>query len=302
MKTIVTGGAGFIGSHLCNKLIDHGHQVICIDNFATGKLDNIKHLMDHYNFQFVKSDILEVNINVFKDVDFVFHNACSKCTVCRDVPFKDLMVNAYGSWRTFHNAISHGKPSVKVIHASTGSVLGGKPKTFYGASKLAGQAYLSAFKEYYTDFDYTILQYYHVFGTRQNDSSKGGVIPIFIRQILNNQPVTVEGTGQQERHFTHVDDIVKANLASMAKGSEETFKVASDFKISILDLAKTLYRLMDKEENIVFLPPRQGDVMRFDIDNKPIKKLCNGDIFGWNFELKLLELIEFYKGKKRDEV
>ena len=184
----------------------------------------------------------------------------------------------------------------KVVHASTGSVLGGRPKSFYGTSKLAGEAYLRNFGEYYSNFRYSILQYYHIYGTRQDNSDVGGVIPIFIRNILNDDPVTIFGDGLQVRHFTNVSDVVDVNFLAANNGimDGKTYRVVSDIRITILDLAKLLFKLMKKEVvDINFAPPKLGDIKQFNINNNKLKAI--GFEFQNDFENCLLETISWCK-------
>jgi nucleoside-diphosphate-sugar epimerase len=291
-KYLVTGGAGFIGSHICEEVLNQGKQVVCVDNLVAGKHQNIQFFANP-NFTFIKKDIVDLSVEEFKGVDVVFNNAASKCTVCRDDPKKDLLVNAWGAWNVFHCARESNVK--KVVHASTGSVLNGKPKSFYGVSKLAGEAYLRAFKDYWGDFNYTVLRYYHVFGSRQESSDKGGVIPIFIRRLLQDQPLVIFGDGKQVRHFTSVKDVVNANflVAENAGANCEDYEVLSNVTITILDLAHLLQKLLDVKTEIQFQPRRLGDIEKFNVNNEKLMAL--GFQFNPNFEEELLETAKWYK-------
>jgi len=291
-KYLVTGGAGFIGSHICEELLKQDKKVICVDSLVAGKRDNIQDFFANPKFKFMEEDIVFLSPKAFEGVDVVFNNAASKCTVCRNDPQKDLIVNAWGAWNVFHRSQETGVK--KVVHASTGSVLNGKPKSFYGVSKLAGEAYLGAFKDYWDDFTYTILRYYHVFGPRQEHSDKGGVIPIFIRRLLNDQSIIVFGDGLQVRHFTHVKDVVNANFlaAENSHTDNEDYEILSDVTITILKLAETLQDLLEKNTGIIFQPRRSGDIDKFPVNNQKIKAL--GFDFESDFKGKLLETVEWY--------
>ncbi len=293
---LVTGGAGFIGSRICEEIVKQKKRVICLDNLVSGKKENLEGWWDPELCTFIFASVINVMkmAGFFKEVDVVFHNAASKCTVCRDNPYRDLMVNAWGSFNVFDASIQAGVK--KVIHASTGSTMGGEPKSFYGVSKLAGESYLRTFKEYYPDFRYSILQYYHVYGSRQDNSDVGGVIPIFIRNIHRGEPVTIYGDGLQVRHFTNVKDIVNVNFLAANETSMdgESYQVMSNVKVTILQLAKILYKLMGKKEDIRFEPARLGDIKNFDIANKKLKDL--GIEFENNLEKGLKETIKSYMG------
>jgi len=291
-KFMVTGGAGFIGSHLCEELVNQGKQVVCVDNLVAGKEENLKDWWDDSSCVFLNKDVCNLNHNDFKGIDVVFHNAVSKCTVCRNDPFLDLRVNAWGSWNVFNEAI---KVNAKVVHASTGSVChGGTPKSFYGVSKLTAENYLKVLKEYYPSFNYSILRYYHVYGSKQDNSDSGGVIPIFIRKASEKKPMIIFGTGKQVRHFTSVKDVVNANfLVTESKDTnEQIFDVVSDVKISIHKLAIIIHELMKATKQIKFAPRKLGDIDTFVTSNKEIKKL--GMVFQNNFREGLEETIDWY--------
>jgi len=303
-RFLVTGGAGFIGSHICEELLGQGREVICIDNLMAGKQENVQEFFNNPNFKFIKQDAGHLWTDISKaglisGVDIVFHQAASKCTVCRDNPFRDLFVNAWEAHCVFAASIREGVK--KVIHASTGSVFGGKPKSFYGVSKLAGESYLRAFKDYYPDFRYTALRYHHVYGTRQDNDDKGGVIPIFIRRIDEGLPVIIHGDGSQIRHFTYVKDVIGANflVASNSDTDEGFYDVVSDIQISILDLAILLHRLMGKEEvRLIFADRRPGDIASFDIDGSKLEAL--GFKLGIGFHEGLQKVIGWYLSQREE--
>jgi len=167
-SALVTGGAGFIGSHICEELLNQNIKVTCLDNFVAGKMENINEFMGNPNFKLVKADVADLDSikDAFKDIEVVFHNAASKCTVCRVDPKLDLIVNAYGTFNVYEASRLSGVK--KVVHASTGSVYGEalyfpqdekhpyNPVSFYGVSKLCGERYSNAFRDYYecnTSFD-----------------------------------------------------------------------------------------------------------------------------------------------------
>jgi len=269
MRSLVTGGAGFIGSHICEELLRMGHEVVCIDNLSSGMMENIKMFVGNPDYRFYCMDIRDDLGEAMKDIDVVFHNACSKCTVCVDNPMRDSTVNSYGSFNVFDSARKAGVK--KVVHASTGSTMDGSPQSYYGVSKLAAENYARVIRANY-NYPIQILRYYHVYGTRQDSSDKGGVIPIFIRRIQEGKPLIVHG-GSQIRHFTSVKDIVKANM--IAAGSDELIDcdVVSDVSYTIHDLAIELSSIMDVSYKAEIVDGRVGEIYRFNIDNKPIKKL-----------------------------
>ena len=268
MKAIVTGGAGFIGSHIAERLINDGHEVIVIDDMSAGKIKNVPD-----GCKLLKFDISPyLHTSTLKDVDVIFHNAASKKNICLKDPIKDLQVNAGGTLRLLQLAKRYGVK--KFIHASTGSVYGEttgqinentvcNPVSYYGVSKLAGERYVSMF-----DINTTILRYFHVYGPRQEDNPElGGVVAVFKRQIKNGEPITIHGSGRQQRSFTHVSDVVEANIQAWLNpvSENQVYNVASAKYTTISELAEKL-----GAESIGHTDSLEGDIFQFNIDNSKI--------------------------------
>lgn len=308
-SAIVTGGAGFIGSHLCDELLSRGIKVVCIDNLSNGKIENIQHNLNNPLFSFHELDITEYDTiqHLFKDIDVVFHEACSKNTVCMTDPRLDLKVNALGTFNCLE--ASRVYKVKRFIHASTGSVFGNpqyfpedekhplNPVSFYGTSKLAGEKYCFVFSNLY-GLKVTALRYFHVYGPRQDDSDKGGVVSIFSRLMISNERPNIYGDGSQLRSFTYVKDVVSANI--LAASSDETvnqvYIVASGLKITISELATKIAKILGKENlTPIFNDWRAGDIKIFDIDNSKIKSI--GMNFTYTFDKGLKETIEWMKLK-----
>ncbi len=286
-KAIVTGGAGFVGSHLVDSLLNEGIEVISLDDYSGGKASNLAHLSDNKNFTEVNCDITDYNEikNFFEGVDIVFNQAASKMTVCLKDPRRDLKVNAEGTFNLLELSRDFGIK--KFVHASTGSVYGKanmyptdenhllNPASYYGVSKLAGEKYVRLFSDLY-DLDTTILRYYHVYGPRQESSDVGGVVSIFARRALEDKPLIIYGDGSQIRSFTYVKDIVNLNklvaVNSSTKG--EAYNCASGIKVSILDLAKRVLKSLGKEHiEIIYEDWKIGDIKFFDVSNEKLKSL-----------------------------
>jgi len=214
-KAIVTGGAGFIGSNLVKSLLEDGLYVISIDDYSAGKERNLIDLKDKYskNLQVVNCDITDKSelSKYFEDIDVVFHQACSKMTICLKNPLRDLEVNATGTFNLLELARDSGVK--KFVHVSTGSVYGiakyfptdekhpVNPTSYYGVSKLAGEKYVRVFAHLY-GLNTSILRYYHVYGPKQDSGSYGGVIGIFCEKAIKNEDITIYGDGKQIRSFT----------------------------------------------------------------------------------------------------
>jgi len=279
-KVLVTGGAGFIGSHLCDALVQAGADVTSVDSFIAGKAENLAHLAGKPNFRSVKKDIIERTgwDELFDGVSYVFNNAASKKNVCLVDPRLDLEVNGGGTLNMLELARKHGVK--RFIHASTGSVYGEPtifptteshpfaPVSYYGVSKLAGERYVHAFHHLY-GMETVILRYFHVYGPRQESNEFGGVVTIFLRNILENRPVVISGDGQQERSFTYVRDIVEANLrvATSPVAPGKAYNVASGIKVSIQALAEFLAQVSGGKAQFTYGPPLIGDILRFDVSN-----------------------------------
>ena len=284
-KVVVTGGAGFIGSHLCEELVALRAHVVSVDDYSAGHARNVDFLRGHDHFQAVRADVCDraALAPVVADADVIFHNAASKKNVCLIDPQKDLRVNGGGTLNLLELAREHRVR--KFVHASTGSVYGEptifptnedhplRPVSYYGVSKLAGERYVDVFHRLY-GMDTTILRYFHVYGPRQESNEFGGVVSIFLRNILERKPLTIFGDGTQERSFTWVKDLVRANLAAAVRPESNgaVYNAASGIQVTILDLARRMVEMMQADAPIVHGPPLVGDIMHFDVDNSRIRR------------------------------
>ena len=281
---IVTGGAGFVGSHLCDALVQAGIETISIDDYIAGKSENLIQLRDYKNFSELSCDITDMDAlgKIIQDIDVIFHQAASKKTVCLRDPRRDLQVNGEGTFNLLELARDRGVK--KFVHASTGSVYGEAiylpqdenhpvaPTSYYGVSKLAGESYVNAFNKLY-DLDTTVLRYFHVYGPRQEDGEFGGVVAIFMRKILEGLPLVIFGDGSQERSFTNVDDVVEANLRSayVPEATGKIYNCASGINVTIQELAEQVTQLAgDIEPQIQYGDWTPGDIRKFEIDNSRI--------------------------------
>jgi nucleoside-diphosphate-sugar epimerase len=285
-KVLVTGGAGFIGAHICEGLLNCNAEVYCLDNFSAGHYSNIREFINRPNFHLIAKDVCDRDAEMellFEGLHTIFNNAASKKNICLVNPQKDLQINSGGTLNLLELAIKHGVN--KFVHASTGSVYGEpkifptdemhplNPVSYYGVSKLAGERYVDVFHKLY-GLNTTILRYFHVYGPKQESNEFGGVVSIFLRKIIEGKNPIVFGHGNQVRSFTWVKDLVEANLraAAFPISCGKVYNAASGIRVSINKLAENMIKNMNVEGrlNIDYGPPLIGDIMEFDVSNEAI--------------------------------
>ena len=270
---LVTGGAGFIGSHLVDELLGRGHRVRVLDNFATGRRENIAHVAG--DIELVEGDIqsYERVHNAAKDADFVIHEAALP-SVPRSVqdPLTTHQVNTTGTLNVLLAARDAGVK--RVVIASSSSVYGANaalpkredmmllPISPYGVSKLAAERYCAAFAKVY-NVETVALRYFNVFGPRQNPNSQySAVVPKFLELAANGQRAVIYGDGNQTRDFTYVRNVVEATLAAATApdASGHAMNVACGESSSLLDLVATIGRVVGKPLECDFDTERVGDI------------------------------------------
>ncbi len=306
-RALVTGGAGFIGSHLCEALVAAGCEVISFDDYSAGKAWNLRTLATLKGFTEVHGDIRsgpDLEPWLARGIDFVFHNAASKKNICLRDPARDLSVNASGTLNLLQLAVKHNVK--KFVHASTGSVYGEPkilptdethpldPVSYYGVSKLAGEKYVLTFATLHR-LDATVLRYFHVYGPRQESNQFGGVVAIFLRNVLQGRDVTIFGDGSQVRSLTWVGDVVQANL--LAAVSERTrcevYNCGSGIRVSVQEIAEKAINVADAlglaRPRIVYADWQIGDILDFDISNAKIRAHLDMR-FATNYATKLEEI------------
>jgi UDP-glucose 4-epimerase len=286
-KALVTGGAGFVGSHLVEELLRDGLEVVSVDDYSGGKRENLDDFRGNPGFIEADCDItdLEKLRPWFDGVDIVFHQAASKMTICLRDPRRDLEVNAKGTFNLLELARDTGVK--KFVHVSTGSVYGEakyyptdenhplNPTSYYGVSKLAGEKYARAFSHLY-GMDSTMLRYYHVYGPRQENSDVGGVVSIFARRAMEGKPLVIFGDGTQMRSFTYVKDVVNINklVALKPETRGEVYNCASGIKVTIQELAEAILDVLDRRDvGIEYRDWKLGDIKVFDVSNEKLRNL-----------------------------
>jgi UDP-glucose 4-epimerase len=307
---LVTGGGGFIGSHLCERLIRDGHRVRVLDDFSTGKEENLKALGGEV--EILRGDLRDAGAvaRAVKGVDIVFHEAALG-SVPRSVadPVTTHEVNITGTLNVLIAARDAGVK--RVVSASSSSVYGDteelpkheamrpRPLSPYALSKLAGEHYIDVFNRVY-GFEAVALRYFNIFGPRQDPQSQyAAVIPRFITSLLEGTPPLIYGDGEQSRDFTYIDNVVEANLlASEAEGvAGRAFNVACGGRYSLLDLLARLKGLIGSDVEPAHESARAGDVR----DSQASIESA-GREFGYrvivDFDEGLRRTVEWYKGSQ----
>ena len=273
MKTVVTGGAGFIGSNLVELLLDEGHAVLILDDLSTGKQEHVSNFLGRRDCRFVQGSITDLSLlkAVFQDVECVFHQAAIP-SVQRSVenPRATHEANVNGTLNVLLAARDCGVE--KVIYASSSSVYGDTPtlpkheemlptpKSPYAVSKLTGEYYCRVFAEVY-GLQTVSLRYFNVYGPRQDPYSEyAAVIPRFITRILAHHPPVIYGDGTQTRDFTFVKDVARANLLAAERDAEGVFNIACGERISVNELAARIMELIGVELEMRYDEPRPGDI------------------------------------------
>ena len=277
MRVLVTGGAGFIGSHISERLLALGHEVTVLDDLSTGKLENIQVLMGHDRFHFCRGSILDLpllrELIQHRRIERVSHQA-ARPSVARSIedPLATHEVNITGTLNILKAA--HEAGCQRVVAASSSSIYGNtpvlpkredmhyRPRSPYAASKVAGELYLQVFHAVY-GLQTVGLRYFNVYGPQQDPNSHyAAVIPKFIRLALNGEPLPIEGDGTQTRDFTYIDDVVSANLLSLTTPElhGECVNIGYGEQTSVLSLAETVIGQTRSASKIVHRDPRPGDV------------------------------------------
>ncbi|KPU62981.1 NDP-sugar epimerase [Thermococcus sp. EP1] len=299
---VVTGGAGFIGSHIAEEL-SKDNDVIVIDNLYAGKIKNIPP-----NVKFIQADIRDYKsiAELISQADYVFHEAALVSVVeSVERPLLTEEINVLGTLNIL-KALSDGHG--KLIFASSAAVYGDnqnlplkesekpKPLSPYGITKVSAEYYCKVFYELY-GVPTVSLRYFNVFGERQGYNQYAGVISIFINRALKGDPLIIYGDGKQTRDFIYVKDVVKANIlaAESSKTNGRVFNVAKGERTTILELALKIIEVTDSSSSILFDKPRPGDIKHSQADISEIKKL--GFKPEYSLEEGLLKTIEWYRGK-----
>lgn len=308
-KILVTGGVGFLGSHLCKTLINQGHQVTALDNLYTGSLNNINLIANHSHFQFVQEDV-RIPFDFKNDFDQIYNLACPASPIhYQKTPLKTMQTSIYGAFHVLEFAQQNQS---MVLQASTSEVYGDpeihpQPESYWGNVNPHGlrscydegkRAAESIFFDFHRQFQLPIkiVRIFNTFGPFMNPKD-GRVVSSFIMQALQNEDITIYGDGQQTRSFCYVDDLIRGLIAMMESEDSITgpINLGTTYEFSMLELAEKIIQLTHSQSKIIFKPLPEDDPKERQPDLTLAKEQLN-----WKpqvpFEEGLLRTIDYFKG------
>ena len=307
---LVTGGAGFIGSNLCEAILDLGCRVRCLDDLSTGKQRNIAPFLEHPNYEFIRGDIkqLDVCMAACKDVDYVLNQAAwGSVPRSIEMPLFYCANNIMGTLNMMEAARQNGVK--KFVYASSSSVYGDAPKlpkvegiegnllSPYALTKKCDEEWGKQYTMHYR-LDTYGLRYFNVFGRRQDpDGAYAAVIPRFIRQLLHGKVPTIHGDGRQSRDFTYIENVIEANLKACLASHDaagQAFNIAYGGREYLIDIFYGLTKALGIHVEPNFGPERAGDIKHSNADISKARKLLGYDP-EWSFEKGIQAAIEWYK-------
>lgn len=278
MKVLVTGGAGFIGSHVVDAFLAAGHEVVIVDNLATGRESNLNTRARFYKVDIRDTAALD-EVFARERPEIVDHHA-AQMDVRKSVadPSYDADVNVKGSLSLLECCRQHGVR--KVIYVSTGGAVYGEPEYLpcdenhpinpicqYGVSKHTVEHYLLVYKHIY-GLDYSVLRYPNVYGPRQDPAGEAGVVAIFIGRMLANKAVTIYGTGEQERDFVYVTECARANVLAIDRGSGKVYNIGSNRGTTINQVFDELKPIIGYEHKPTYGPAKAGETFKIYLDGR----------------------------------
>jgi len=307
-KILVTGGAGFLGSHLCDRLIEAGHDVLCVDNFFTGSKENVSHLMSHPRFELMRHD---VTFPLYVEVDEIYNLACPASPIhYQHDPVQTTKTSVHGAINMLGLA---KRVRAKILQASTSEVYGDpevhpQPEGYWGKVNPVGirscydegkRCAETLFFDYWRQHQLQIkvVRIFNTYGPRMHPND-GRVVSNFIVQALKGEEITIYGDGQQTRSFCFVDDLIEAMLRMMGTASDVTgpVNIGNPGEFTMLELAEAVIRLTNSKSKFVFLPLPQDDPKQRQPDISLAK-----EALGWSpkvdLEAGLEKTIGYFRGK-----
>lgn len=309
-KFLVTGGAGFIGSNLCEAILNSGYKVRCLDDLSTGKQENVDLFADNPNYEFIKGDIkdLDTCMKACEGIDYVLNQAAwGSVPRSIEMPLFYCANNIQGTLNMLEAARQNGVK--KFVYASSSSVYGDEPNlpktegregnllSPYAVSKRADEEWAKQYTRHY-GLDTYGLRYFNVFGRRQDpNGAYAAVIPKFIKQLLSDEQPTINGDGKQSRDFTYIENVIEANLKACLAQSEaagEAFNIAYGGREYLIDIYYTLTKTLGKDIEPKFGPERAGDIKHSNADINKARKLLGYDP-DWSFAKGIKAAIDWYR-------
>lgn len=307
---LVTGGAGFIGSNLCEAILNMGYKVRCLDDLSTGKQENINCFINNPNYEFIKGDIKDLNtcMEACTGVDYVLNQAAwGSVPRSIEMPLFYCANNIMGTLNMLEAARQKGIK--KFVYASSSSVYGDEPNlpkkeghegnllSPYAVSKRADEEWAKQYTRHY-GLDTYGLRYFNVFGRRQDpNGAYAAVIPKFIKQLLNGERPTINGDGQQSRDFTYIENVIEANLKACIASSSvagEAFNIAFGGREFLNDIYNGLTEALGVDIKPIYGPDRAGDIKHSNADISKAKNML-GYNPEWSFERGIKAAIEWYR-------
>ena len=306
MKVLVTGGAGFIGSHIVDQLLAEGHQVVVVDDLSTGSLDNVNPQASFVRLSVLDGELLELFAR--EKFDAALHLAAQTIVGSSlEHPDIDARVNVLGTLQVLEGCRQHGVE--RIIFASSAAVYGdtaqlpvpeeapGQPASFYGLSKLTAERYIQMYHALY-GLNYLILRYANVYGERQGDRGEGGVVSIFAGCLCRNNRLNIYGDGGQTRDFVYVGDVAAANVAAVTTPqTNRILNISSQTETSVNELASLFAEIAGEAACPAYHPARSGDILRSTLRNR---EACAA--LDWQPRIGLREGLErTYKALRRTD-
>ena len=307
---LVTGGAGFIGSNLCEAITDMGYQVRCLDNLSTGKQENVDFLMDRPNYTFIKGDIrdLDTCMEACKGVDYVLNQAAwGSVPRSIEMPLLYEGINIMGTLNMMEAARQNGVK--KFVYASSSSVYGDHPVlpkvegregnllSPYALTKRVDEEYGKLYYKLYGLQTYG-LRYFNVFGRRQDPfGAYAAVIPKFLKQLMGGEVPTINGDGKQSRDFTYIDNVIEANLKACLASEEaagQAYNIAYGGREYLIDIYYDLCKALELDVEPIFGPDRPGDIKHSNADISKARRLLGYDP-EYDFAKGIKLAIDWYK-------